>query len=842
MKKICYIIGLLFGLLLVSHSVEAQTPFERSKQITKIGGKEYYMHVVKAGQTFEQIEEVYQVTQKEVILYNPEMKDGLKTGYVIGLPVRPPKAVEPEPVIEEPEPVIEEPEPEPVIEEPEPEPVIEEPEPEPIIEKPEPEPVIEEPEPEPVIEEPEPEPIIEEPEPEPIIEEPEPEPIIEEPEPEPIIEEPEPEPVIEEPEPEPVIEEPEPEPVIEEPEPEPVIEEPEPEPVIEEPEPEPVIEEPELEPIIEEPEPEPIIEEPEPEPIVEEPEPEPIVEEPEPEPIIEEPEPEPIVEEPEPEPIIEKPEPVVVKVGGRYTVQANEDLYDIAKKFGIDIADFKAVNPGLTTEPYEGMWISVPDILNENDYIIHKCEFNERTTSLLKRWKIDEDEFRAMNVSVGSHVFVNQVVLIPIERIKPEHEIIDEPIVEEIDEPQPSDQPVAIEPDKPVANDEPYYSFNEPMETPECFADPDNAKRRYKVALLVPLYLNDVEGLGISKDNLSKLQKARSLSFLPFYEGFIMAAERMVAEEGLKLDLTVIDVTENVSTAQHALEQIERQHFDMIVGPFFSKSFAIIEDYAKAHDILVVNPLSTRNEVIEGNANVIKLKPPMSGQILDVAYLVRNHYPNANVFILSREKVADSLFLTQLEHELNLAVNDEVTVSGDEFLQFARNESQRLEMGSRMVSTITVEGQVYSTNDLQQGTLSRVTLENPVHRYAYNSQNLRSLMSQLSGVRDNVIIAYGDDNVFATQVLNTLKKEADRYPITLVCTPDWTKFEKLLVENLLQMNAIYITDNFIDYNSSEAKHFVREFRRRYAVEPQDYAFEGYDVATYFLTALMRYGT
>ena len=137
--------------------------------------------------------------------------------------------------------------------------------------------------------------------------------------------------------------------------------------------------------------------------------------------------------------------------------------------------------------------------------------------------------------------------------------------------------------------------------------------------------------------------------------------------------------------------------------------------------------------------------------------------------------------------------------------------------------------------------MDHVVLANPVHRYVYSSENLPSLVSKLSGVRDNVIIAYGDDNVFATQVLNTLKKEADRVPITLVCAPDWTKFEKLLVENLLQMNAIYLTDNFVDYNSEEANRFVADFRSKYTVEPQNYAFEGYDVATYFLTALMRYG-
>ena len=59
--------------------------------------------------------------------------------------------------------------------------------------------------------------------------------------------------------------------------------------------------------------------------------------------------------------------------------------------------------------------IAVPNIVNENDYLVHKVEFNERTTSMLKRWKVSEDEFREMNISVGSHVFVNQVVLIPID-------------------------------------------------------------------------------------------------------------------------------------------------------------------------------------------------------------------------------------------------------------------------------------------------------------------------------------------------------------------------------------------------------------------------------------------
>ena len=320
-----------------------------------------------------------------------------------------------------------------------------------------------------------------------------------------------------------------------------------------------------------------------------------------------------------------------------------------------------------------------------------------------------------------------------------------------------------------------------------------------------------------------------------------MMAVEALEEQGLKLDLTVIDVTDNINTAQNVLSQIRGKDLDLIVGPFFGKSFAMIEEYAKSKGIVVGNPLSTRGSVVEDNPNVVKVKPGDIGQILTISNLVKNYYFDSNVFILSQEKSSDSVFLDQLEHHLNLAVNDEVSISGDAFLQYARNESQRLEMGSRMVSTVDVEGQVYSVKDFKKDTSKRVVMANPVKRYEYKDDKLSKLKSQLSGVRNNLIVAYGDDNVFATKVLNALAKETDRYPITLVAAPDWSKFEKLLVDNLLQLNAIYLDDGFVDYNSDAAKEFVLRFREQYEVEPQMYAFEGYDMATFFFTALMRYG-
>ena len=627
-----------------------------------------------------------------------------------------------------------------------------------------------------------------------------------------------------------------------EPKPEP---KPKPKPELEpEPEPEPKVEiktegivnEPFMEPVTEpqeepkvEPQEEPNEPQPEAETPSEEPEIEP-VEEPIVEPIIEEVVAEPIAPEEEVKPaqvIAPKTKKVLVVPDGKYTVLAGEDLYDIAKRFGIDLADLKAVNPGLKTKLRAGMVINIPNIVNENDYILHRCERNERVTSLLRHWKVNEVEFRRMNVSVGSHVFVNQIVLIPIEPVSLHVEVFVDPTEEEEEE-----QPTVLEDDE-------IQQFEEEFgESADCVAAPENASRRYKVALMMPLYLNEVEGLEIYKGNVPKVQKSRPMSFLQYYEGFMMAVEAL-ENEGMNLDLTVIDVTDNVATAQNALSKIRGDELDLIVGPFFSKSFALVEEYAKAHNIVVVNPLSTRESVIEGNPNVVKVKPSEAGQILTITNLVKNLYYDSNVFIVSREDSVDSVFLDQLEHHLNLAVNGEVTVEGDKLLQFARQESELQEMGSRLLSTVEVEGQVYSVDDFQNGIMDKIVLTNPVRRYTF--ADIEQVVSHLSGVRNNVIVAYGDDNVFATQVLNALAQKTDRFPITLIAAPHWAKYEKLLVDNLLKMNTIYLDDGFVDYGNESVRRFVVRFRQKYAAEPQSYAFEGYDMATFFLNALRRYG-
>lgn len=522
---------------------------------------------------------------------------------------------------------------------------------------------------------------------------------------------------------------------------------------------------------------------------------------------------------------------------GNYTVGKGETLYVIAKRFGIDLADFKAINPGLTNEPAEGTVIKVPSIRNEEEYLVHKVELNEKTSSLLRKWKVDEGTFRTLNPAVGTHVFSEQMVLIPIDKVEPldiPAVVIDDVIPEE--EQQPEEQTVE-QPDEPVIIDE------EPVFASDCAEKSGNAQERYKVALLIPLYLYDVNSIAVSPESVAKSKKARPFSFLQFYEGFMVAMDSLTNHYGLRVDLRVIDVTENTGTAQSAIEQLENHPVDIIIGPFFSKSFDVVQQYAKEHEILIVNPLSTRESIVEGNPYVVKLKPSPSAQLSQLASLINRYYGDANVSILCQKSIAESSaeYLDEMERLLNLAVESEVVLKTEDFMRYAREEGHRQEMGDNLPSTIEVEGQIYATKDLENGELDNVKVSNSVWRYVYGTDDMKDFNQGLSTVRNNVIIAYGSNNVFATQILNRLQKSAERYKITLVALPDWSELDKLLVENLLKMNAIYFSDEFVDYNSNAAKRFVLRFRRKYHCEPTEYAFTGFDVAWYFMNALMRYG-
>ncbi|MCR4847598.1 MAG: LysM peptidoglycan-binding domain-containing protein [Bacteroidales bacterium] len=560
--------------------------------------------------------------------------------------------------------------------------------------------------------------------------------------------------------------------------------------------------------------------------------------------------------------VVEKSTEIVTISNKQYYmhhVKQGETLYSIARVYEISQEEILRLNPEINDLGLQAdMVIGIPVVSQQQEeqpvvppvvtpevtledgdeygdgYIIHTVKESERTRRLIRRYDVDSDEFHRLNPTVGSRVFVGQKVLIPCKGATSQQHT--EPVIEP--------DTVTIQPVVPVGDTVveeiltgPYVL---PKERPDwCYASHENKNRDYRVALLVPLYLNDIDKLETSKDKAEKTKNTRAMKFLQYYEGFMMAVDSLTKNYGLRLDLTVIDVHENTATAHDAVSQLEHRPVDIIIGPFFSKSFAVVQDYASRNDIMIVNPLSERESIILNAPNVVKLKSSPMAMAEELSDLIKVRYPKAKVTLVSDGELADTAMVRDLERVLDTTVKTDVMMSNAEMLELIAQESLRRKMGKRMLSTLEVEGQIFSTKALSEHPDGEIYFENHFQHLSY--EETETFKKELSSARENVLVAYGKDIVFSTKILNSINKSAQKFPITLIGLPSWKKFDNLLVPNLLNMNAIYFDDHFVDYNDSVVLKFVDDFRLKYESEPMDYAFEGFDVGWYFLSALMEFG-
>jgi LysM repeat protein len=84
MKSIFLVILIPFLFSVTAHSQD----INKSTKIEKIDGTEYYIHIVKKGETLWKMAKVYSVSQDDIILANPEANKEIKSGQKIKIPIK----------------------------------------------------------------------------------------------------------------------------------------------------------------------------------------------------------------------------------------------------------------------------------------------------------------------------------------------------------------------------------------------------------------------------------------------------------------------------------------------------------------------------------------------------------------------------------------------------------------------------------------------------------------------------------------------------------------------------------------------------------------------------------
>ena len=517
-----------------------------------------------------------------------------------------------------------------------------------------------------------------------------------------------------------------------------------------------------------------------------------------------------------------EPEPVKPAYT-EHIVAQKETLYGIARKYRISIDSLKAFNPGLGNDIFPGEVIRIPPGVNPDEYITHEVTEKTKLKELAENYDLSVTSLRDANPEAGARVTPGEVIMIPV---------------------GPPPPGTAIQTEAPVTTT-PEKESGKPgsIDSLRCFDRNRPADKEFRIALMIPLYTESVRDIDLSRmEGDLDPDAIRPFSFVQFYEGFMLAMEDL-KKQGLKARLYVYDVDDKVSKTIEVLQEPGLSDMDLIVGPFFSRNFKLVANFAEMFGIPIVNPLTRRTEVLN-NPYVFKAKPSRESQAQLLARFVRAYYSDANIIIVRRNSFQYQHEAKTIRAALDPVLPYGVNVSNQDIHDIIEeySEADTTLPDGRLYTKLNVENRLIRTEELERSLRDSTFFTNTINEVIYSGDSIEGIIRSASVARRNLIIALTENEVFAPELLTRLNDLKDTFNITVVGMPEWEMFTNLETDYLLSLNVHFFTDSYFDYNDPRVMGFVSAFRQRYMTQPEQFAFEGYDLADFFLGAMMKFGS
>ena len=311
-----------------------------------------------------------------------------------------------------------------------------------------------------------------------------------------------------------------------------------------------------------------------------------------------------------------------------------------------------------------------------------------------------------------------------------------------------------------------------------------------KVAVMMPLHLDQLDQISTSKFDIEQRGKRsyRQFEFIEFYEGLLMALDKL-AEQGVSVDLNVVDVSENSpAKVEEAFRSHHVEQSDFVVALLLRDCFDKAAELARQAGVYIVNPMATRSELCAENPYMVKIQPSMSGMITLALNNMKFERPNGHLYIIHSGSAAEKPVMDELKRQL--------TERGDiKYTLFNWSQSARL----ASVLKATPNCHVLSIYDQNKD----------------------------------------ENRVFSINLLNRLSSIKKDSP-TLYTLTDWTREYGDIDYGQLQLLCYHTFS--LAWNMANEVHveFLKTFRTRFGNEPtSQLAATGYDLMLYVAGGLAR---
>lgn len=284
-----------------------------------------------------------------------------------------------------------------------------------------------------------------------------------------------------------------------------------------------------------------------------------------------------------------------------------------------------------------------------------------------------------------------------------------------------------------------------------------------------------------------------SVNYLDFYAGALLAVENQ-QNAGVSVQLTVIDLPDMQEDDSILNDNLFDN--DVIIGPVRAGELFLIQRICKIFGTPFVSPLDPAAEdLASDNPCFFQIPTSLNRQAAN---------------LVARLK-ADG------EGPVTLFCNP---VSPEEEQLEARYEMALTEAGVpfRKISYEVLRGRLIT-------------------------EELRAQMNPGEEILPQRVLIASEDEAFASDVVRNMSLLTTLYniPVTLYATNRLRNFETIDADNLYKLGLRVSTPYYVDYTNDETRNFVLKYRALYNTEPSQYAFQGYDILTYFIATLNDLG-
>ncbi len=440
-----------------------------------------------------------------------------------------------------------------------------------------------------------------------------------------------------------------------------------------------------------------------------------------------------------------------------HNVQKKETLYSISRLYGCSQEEILEANKNITGVIKKGMVLKIPDNsykkpqsakIDESKFTQYQIVSGDNYYQLKLKYGVEEEELLKYNPDLRNGLKAGKTILIPI---KTKAEIAAKEL-----------------------------SDNEPLGNEAV--TPSKTKSSGQV-LNVGLYLP------ISAVVVDSLKPtAKTLSFLAFYQGALMAVDQL-SKTGLKVKMYVYDTEKSESNVEILVKKPEFLSLDLLIGPVYPDGQKIISELSAKNKIPMVSPLSSDDKFSKINPCYFQVNPVKKLRIEATSEYILQEFP--------KEKVI--------------------------FLEGANSSSETRQIRDHLDMKRSARG-------ITKG-----------HSVTYNlwSNGIDELERQLQPDRPNILVMADVNEVNVSIAMNRLALLSKKYPLILIGIQEFTRMQSIETENLHQVNLRYLSTFFVNYNLPSVNTFVENFKTEFGTEPSLFAFQGYDVTTYFLKSLQK---